>query len=289
MNQLRNHMDKRLWCYCFIFCVSSILIGRTSNSWVPSSSLHLNFIDSTNLQIPSNALNTFESLQFVNKPNGMIGAMDNTDSLKKNSISVSIKAGRPMTIFLNNYSQNNNFTSGLFKPFSEYTPPFTFGFEIINGSKYIMALNYQYFDKTNSSKDRIQGDVVYRFYHVVMTEVGKMIKYNNFSLTPTINLNYKLSGTEAVLVGYIPVGFKEAIIQTFQYKSLGIGLGGAIKYCFLSNFYISTDVRFTHNFEKSKPYRKLYGGVDEFYNSYRVNRDVFTLSLNIGYQFNMGN
>ena len=60
--------------------------------------------------LPSNALNTFESLQFVNKPNGMIGAMDNTDSLKKNSISVSIKAGRPMTIFLNNYSQNNNFT-----------------------------------------------------------------------------------------------------------------------------------------------------------------------------------
>lgn len=281
-------MNKRLWCYCFIFCVSSILIGRTSNSWSPSSSLHLNFIDSTNLQIPSNALNTFESLQFVNKPNGMIGAMDNTDSLKKNSISVSIKAGRPMTIFLNNYSQNNNFTLGLFKPFSEYTPPFTFGFEIINGSKYIMALNYQYFDKTNSSKDRIQGDVVYRFYHVVMTEVGKMIKYNNFSLTPTFNLNYKLSGTEAVLVGYIPVGFKEAIIQTFQYKSLGIGLGGAIKYCFLSNFYISTDVRFTHYFEKSKPYRKLYGGVDEFYNSYRVNRDVITLSLNMGYQFNMG-
>lgn len=289
MNQLQNQMNKRAWCYCFIFCVSSILNGRTGNSCSSSINMHLDFTEYTNLQIPSDTLNTPESLRFVNKTNGIGRFEENMDSPQKNGISVSVKAGLPMTIFLNNYSQNNNFTPGLLKPFSEYTPPFIFGFEIINGSKYIMALNYQYFDKSNSSKDRIQGDVVDRFYHVVMTEVGKTIKCNNLSLIPSFNLNYKLSGTEAVLVGYIPVGFKEPIIQTFQYKSLGIGLGGAIKYCFLSNFYISTDVRFTHYFEKSKPYRKLYGGVDEFYNSYRVNRDVITLSLNIGYRLNMGN
>lgn len=288
MNQLQNQMNKRAWCYCFIFCVSSILNGRTGNSCSSSINMHLDFTEYTNLQIPSDTLNTPESLRFVNKTNGIGRFEENMDSPQKNGISVSVKAGLPMTIFLNNYSQNNNFTPGLLKPFSEYTPPFTFGFEIINGSKYIMALNYQYFDKTNSFKDRSQGDVVNRFYHVVMAEVGKSINHGKFSFSPTCNMNYRLSGNEEVVLSNTSSGLWEPISQAFQYKSLGVGLGGSMRYWLFSNVYVSSDVRFVHFFEKNKPSR-IFGGFEEFYNSYRVNRDVITLSLNIGYRLNMGN
>ena len=201
-------------------------------------------------------------------------------------LSLQIEAGMPTTIFLNNYSQNNNFTPGIFKPFTEYTPPYTFGFKILNGSKYFIGLNYNYFEKSNSYANLIQGDVVSRFYHVIMAEIGKSISYKKFSISPTININYKSSGIEAVFVCYIPGSWGEPVIQTFQYKSLGFGLGGSIKYYILPNFYISTDLRFTHNFEKNNPLGRPLGGFEAFYKNYRVNRDAITLSLNIGYQIN---
>jgi len=209
------------------------------------------------------------------------------DSLKKNSLSLSVEVGMPTTIFLNNYSQNNNFTPGLFKPFSEYIPPYTLGLRVQNGSKYTIGLTYIYFDKSNSLENRIRGDVVNRFYYALMAEVGKTISIHKFSISPTVNLNYKLSGIEEVLVGYIQVGLKEPISQTFQYNSLGLGFGGAIKYNFLPNFYISTDLRFTHHFEENKPLGKPLGGVGDFYKNYRVNRDNITVSLNLGYQIKL--
>jgi hypothetical protein len=122
-----------------------------------------------------------------------------------------------------------------------------------------------------------------------MAEVGKSLKYNNFSLSPTFNINYKLSGIEEVLVGYRLVGLKEPITQTYQYNSFGVGFGGELKYFFSRQFYISTDVRFTHNFEKNNLLGKPYGGQADFYKNYRVNRDVITLSLNIGYQIKIRN
>lgn len=209
------------------------------------------------------------------------------DSLKKNSLSLSVEVGMPTTIFLNNYSQNNNFTPGLFKPFSEYIPPYTLGLRVQNGSKYFIGLNYNYFGKYNSSANRIQGDVVSRFYHVIMAEIGKIIPYKKFSFSPLFNINYKSSGIEEVFVCYIPGSWGEPVVQTFQYKSLGFGFGGSIKYNFLPNFYISTDLRFTHYFEENKPLGKPLGGFDDFYKNYRVNRDNITVSLNLGYQIKL--
>ena len=208
---------------------------------------------------------------------------------KTKKLSLQIEAGMPTTIFLNNYAQNNNFTPGVYEPFTEYTPPYTFGFKILNGSKYIVGLNYNYFEKSNSYANRIQGDVVSRFYHVIMAEIGKSISYKRFSFYPTFNINYKLSGIEEVLVADTRMGWFEPIVSTFQYNSLGVGLGGSLKYSFLRNFYISTDVRFTHNFEKNNLLGKPRGGFEEFYKNYRVNRDAITLSLNIGYQIKLSN
>ena len=218
-------------------------------------------------------------------------AQSTADSVpqKTKKLSLQIEAGMPTTIFLNNYSQNNNFTPGLFKPFTQYTPPYTFGLKILNGSKYFIGLNYNYFGKFNSYANRIQGDVVSRFYHVIMAEIGKSISYKKFSFSPTFNVNYKLSGIEEVFLCYIPGSWGEPVVQTFQYKSLGFGLGGSIKYFLLHNFYISTDLRYTHNFEKNKPLGKPLGGFEEFYKNYRVNRDAITLSLNIGYQIKLSN
>lgn len=207
-----------------------------------------------------------------------------SDSLKKNSISFGIEIGALNSLFLNNYAQNNNFTPGLYKPFVQYTPPYTFGLKILNGSKYFIGLNYNYFEKTNSYANRIQGDVVSRFYHVIMAEIGKSFSYKKFSISPIFNINYKSSGIEEVFVCYIPGSWGEPVVQTFQYKSLGFGFGGSIKYHFLCHFYISTDARFTHNFEKNNPLGKPLGGFEEFYKNYRVNRDAISLSLNIGYQ-----
>ena len=214
-----------------------------------------------------------------------------SDSLKNNSISLGIEVGALNSIFLNNYAQNNNFTPGLFKPFSQYTPPYTLGVKILKGSKYSIGLNYNYYGKFNSYADRIQGDVVSRFYHLIMAEIGKSISYKKFSFSPTLNINYKTSGIEEVFVCYIPGSFNEGepVVQTFQYNSLGFGLGGSIKYHFLRHFYISTDVRFTHNFEKNNPLGKPLGRFEEFYKNYRVNRDAITLSLNIGYQIKVRN
>ena len=203
---------------------------------------------------------------------------------KTKKLSLQIEAGMPITIFLNNYSQNNNFTPGLYKPFTQYTPPYTFGLKILNGSKYIVGLNYNYFEKSNSYANRIQGDVVSRFYHVIMAEIGKSISYKKFSFSPTFNINYKSSGIEEVFLCYIPGSWGEPVVQNFQYNSLGFGLGGSIKYFVLHNFYILTDLRYTHNFEKNNPLGKPRGGFDEFYKNYRVNRDAITLSLNFGYQ-----
>jgi hypothetical protein len=213
------------------------------------------------------------------------------DNLKNNSISLGIEAGVLNSIFLNNYAQNNNFTPGLFKPFTQYTPPYTFGVKILNGSKYFIGLNYKYFGKFNSYADRIQGDVVSRFYHVIMAEIGKIIPYKKFSFSPLFNINYKSSGIEEVFVCYIPGSFNEGepVVQTFQYNSLGFGLGGSIKYFILDNFYISSDLRYTHNFEKNKPLGRPLGGFEEFYKNYRVNQDAITLSLNFGYQIKIRN
>lgn len=236
-------------------------------------------------------LNTSESLRFFSKPELSSCMVENIDSLKKNSISLILEAGMPTTIFLNNYTQNYNFTPGLFKPFTQYTPPYTFGVKILNGSKYFIGLNYNYFGKFNSYADRILGDVVSRFYHVIMAEIGKSISYKKFSFSPTLNINYKSSGIEEVFVCYIPGSFNEGepVVQTFQYNSLGFGLGGSIKYFVLHNFYISTDLRYTHNFEKNNPLGKPLGGFEEFYKNYRVNRDAITFSLNIGYQLKIRN
>ena len=234
--------------------------------------------------------NTSELVHFFKKPNDSSCNTERIDSLKKNNVSLIIEAGMPTTIFLNNYAQNNNFTPGLFQPFTEYIPPYTFGVKILNGSKYFIGLNYNYFGKFNSYADRIQGDVVSRFYHVIMAEIGKSISYKKFSFSPIFNINYKSSGIEEVFVCYIPGSFNEGepVVQTFQYNSLGFGLGGSIKYYLLPNFYISTDLRFTHYFEKNKPLGKPLGGFEEFYKNYRVNRDAITLSLNIGYQIKLG-
>lgn len=212
-----------------------------------------------------------------------------SDSLKNNSISLGIEIGAIKSIFLNNYPQNNNFTPGLFQPFTEYIPPHTIGVKILNGSKYVIGFNYIYFGKSNSSNHRIQGDVINRSYHAISAELGKCIEYNNFTLSPNFNINYKLSGIEAVLVGYIPGSWGEPVIQTFQYNSFGIGFGSTIKYYVLPNFYISTDLRYSHNFEKNKPLGKPLGGFEEFYKNYRVNRDAITLSLNFGYQIKIRN
>jgi PKD repeat protein len=63
-------MNKRLWCYCFILCISSILNGQTGKQWYLGRTLHLNFLDSANFQIRSNPLNTAGSVRFFNRPNG---------------------------------------------------------------------------------------------------------------------------------------------------------------------------------------------------------------------------
>lgn len=221
--------------------------------------------------------------------NMLFGSVDaQIDSLKKNSAFIMIDAGMPMTIFLNNYAQNNNFTPGLFNPFTEYLPPFTIGINIVTESRNIIGFNYLYFDKSNTSVGGVQGDVIGRFYHIVMSEVGRSIVHDKFFLSPKINLSYRFSGTEEVVIGNIPSGFREPIIQTFQYNSLGIGLGCAFKYYFINKFYLSTDLRFTHYFETNKPSRE-YGGFDDFYNSYRVNRDAISVSLNLGYQIKINN
>lgn len=212
-----------------------------------------------------------------------------TDSLKKNNISLEIEVGAFTSIFLNNYSQNNNFTADINKPFTEYTPPHTIGFRIQNKSKYFAGLHYCYFDKSSSLENGIQGDVVSRFYHAIVAEIGKSISFNKFSFSPTFYINYKTSGIESVILNDAPKGWGEPHIQSFQYNSLGFGLGGSIKYYLLPNLYISTDLRFTHNFENNNPLGKPYGGFEEFYKNYRVNQDAITASLNIGYQIKIRN
>jgi len=209
------------------------------------------------------------------------------DSLKKNSISLNIEVGMPTSIFFGNGLELSLGQRSIYRPFTDYIPPHILALTLERNNSFSLGIKYHYFEKTTSVNNKIQGDVILRRFHLIDLGLSRNVNFKKLQVSPTINLSMRIDGMESVLITYIPGSWNEPVTSSFKYSSIGTGIGLKFNYPVYRKLYIAGNMSFFHFFEKNKLLGKPHGGFEEFYNKYHVNRDILTLSLNIGYRINI--
>ena len=212
------------------------------------------------------------------------GLKGQTDSIINRHNSFNIEVGIPTSIFFDNKSKIMFPQKNLYKPFSEYLPPFTFNLTYMNKKLWAIALKYKYFEKTTTYNNRNQGDVISRVFHTIDFGVGKRFIKKSFSFQPSLFLSSRPSGMQRVLLDYIPGGWNEPITTAFAYRSLGFGLGFNIQKNLYRAFNVSFETIYNHYFEKTNVIGRKTNGYDEFYKTYKVERNLLTFTIKLGYE-----
>jgi len=206
-----------------------------------------------------------------------------TDSGKIQYSSFNIEVGHSTSIFLNSmptFSFESN------KPY--YQPTF-FKLTFNINPKYFISIAYKYYSAFEIGNNWVIGDIWLRKYNAFDIGVGTTYSVfkSKLNLQPCLMISTRPNGTENVYITSISGSFpKEPIFHNYSYRSLGLGAGFNIKYSFLKHLTVGLEMQYNYYFEKKHIRGKPIAGYQEFEKGYKINRQMLTPILKLGYQFN---
>lgn len=221
-------------------------------------------------------------LQFIS----IVSLIGSNDSIVAVKHSINIEVGLPTSIFLDKNSTSFTYRRNIYKPFIDFRPPVLASLSYIRNEKYIVSLRFLDYQKITTMNNLKQGEMSGMVYSNVEFLFGRVIRLNHLLIEPSISINQKFKGFQHVLLGYRPSGWNEPISQTYLLKSKGIGMNINARKKIFKGLNFSTEVSYLHYFEKNKMSEdSRRNGLDDFYNTYKVNRNTINITFKIGYNF----
>lgn len=143
-----------------------------------------------------------------------------------------------------------------------------------------IGLGYDEVNYFISPKSFLQGDVDERYCRVASIYYGKRFisDKSKINIIPTVHASFRY-GYESIVMSEGNFNHDYYYIN-FGYNSPGIGVGFQISKILFKQFQISTELNYSHFFDKKEPYGS--SGWGDFVENYKVNNHVLQFNFKIG-------
>jgi hypothetical protein len=162
---------------------------------------------------------------------------------------------------------------------------------IIN-DKYYLCFEYKQYAYSNYATMSFEpGTLLYRDFHAFNLDLGLNLnkRYSKIKVYSYLNFCARNKGGEIVLVAPGIYGnLHLAPRNSYLYQSVGTGAGTAASIVLLNHLSITLDLRYNYFFESKNTGNRYVYSTDQFKeNEYRVNRQMISSSINVGYTFKL--
>lgn len=209
----------------------------------------------------------------------------NSDSINRN-VYLNLQIGHTESLFLENYKGNQHANTNIFSTISAEITVRRWGLNFVRNNyakKYELPIG-----------DLYRGYVLYRRHKTLDFGIKfyPILKKKGLDFYIGSHCSWRPEDGETIIIekNLLHLTGETYFAWAYAYRSIGLGVSTGFRKEIWKNFYISSNLIYTHYFQKTNQYESMrkWGKDNENYlRNYVVNKNLLSLSLEIGYKIRL--